>query len=203
MQAGSLRSPAQNRRDEPENLRSTIGNGSGKKTILTCWLVPAQPARSYFSSIIGDLAARFDAPAFEPHLTVYVTQMGNENAGELLKRVLADCGTYRLLISKIAFSDEFTKTVFVQFQSDEELARLSANFRRASASQNEYQLNPHLSLIYKTMPRETKEEIASSLSLPFHEVLFDSAKAVISPTKIKSREDVEAWHVVATQRLSE
>jgi hypothetical protein len=53
------------------------------------------------------------------------------------------------------------------------------------------------------MDRETKEKIVRSLSLPFKEILFDSAMAVISPAQIKSSEDVEAWRVVAEQKLWE
>jgi len=172
-------------------------SGNEAREILTCWLIPAEPARSYFASLIRDLAARFDAPIFEPHLTIYVTKAEFGNAGELLQRALTGGKPYRLAITGIDFSEEFTKTLFVQFQSNEELTALSA-----SLFQNEYQLNPHLSLIYKTMPCETKSEIATSLSLPFDEVLFDSVKAVISPAQIKSREDVEAWRVVAPQSLT-
>lgn len=169
--------------------------------ILTCWLIPAEPARGYFASLIGDLATQFDAPAFEPHLTVYVTTAGNDNAADLLERVVAGCRAYSLLAAGVDYAEEFTKTVFVRFKPNEPVTRLSANFREASTIKNDYQINPHVSLIYKTMPGETKAAIANSLSLPFHEVRFDEAKAVISPAEIKSRKDVEAWRVVATQQL--
>ena len=169
--------------------------------ILTYWLIPAEPARSHFASLIGNLAARFDAPVFEPHLTIYTAPLGNENAAGLLERVLINRGTYRLLVSGVDYADEFTRTVFVQFQPDEGLTQLSADLRQASTIKNDDKINPHLSLIYKTMPRGTKAEIANSLSLPFQEVRFDSAQAVISPAEIRSREDVEAWRVVATQKL--
>lgn len=53
------------------------------------------------------------------------------------------------------------------------------------------------------MPDEAKVEIARSLVLPFNEIVFDCVKAVISPARIESREDVEAWRVVATQKLTE
>lgn len=170
--------------------------------ILAYWLVPAEPARSFFASVISDLAARFDAPVFEPHLTVYATAKGDDNADDVLHRLLEDCEPCRLPVRGIDYSDEFTKTMFVQFEASERLMQLSSDLRRASVFQNDYQLNPHLSLIYKTMPREAKEEIAHSLALPFDEVVFASAKAVVSPAKIESREDVEAWQVVATQRLT-
>ena len=170
---------------------------------LAYWLMPTEPARDYFASLIARLAARYNAPGFEPHLTVYATKNADEDAGDVLRRAIGNTNPFRLLIRGISYSDKFTKTLFVEFEQSDQLAQLSQNLRRASALQNEYELNPHVSLIYKTMPAETKAEIASSLSLPFHEVRFDSAKAVISPAQIESRADVEAWRVVATQRLKE
>jgi hypothetical protein len=171
--------------------------------ILTYWLIPAEPARSHFAAAISDFAARFDAPIFEPHMTVYATIMGKEDGAAVLEQVVAESRTYSLRISGVSYSDEFTKTVFLQFHPSEALSRLSADFRGASSIKDEYELNPHLSLIYKTMPPERKAEIANCVSLPFEEVRFDSAWAVISPADIQSREDVEAWRVVATQKLTE
>ena len=170
---------------------------------LAYWLVPTEPARNYFVLLIGRLAARFNAPCFEPHLTVYATRKADEDAGDVLRRAMGGRSPFRLSIRGISWSDKFTKTLFVEFEPNDQLVQLSADLRRASAVQNEYELNPHLSLIYKIMPDETKKEIASSLSLPFREVRFDVAKAVISPADIKSREDVEAWRVVATEQRSE
>ena len=169
--------------------------------ILTYWLIPAEPARSYFAAVISDFAARFDAPVFEPHVTIYTIPLGNEKAADVLDRVLADRGTYRLLVSSVDYGDEFTKTVFVQFQRNKALTQLNADLWRASAIKNDETINPHVSLLYKTLPRQTKEEIATSVRIPFTEVQFDSAKAVISPADIKSREHVEAWRVVATRKL--
>jgi hypothetical protein len=170
--------------------------------ILTYWLIPAEPARSYFRSLISDLARRFDAPVFEPHVTLYVTEPGNENPAEVLRETFRNIEPPRLSITAINYSDEFTKTLFVEFQPDDLLASLNEKLRAGSASQHKYQLNPHLSLIYKTMSRETKMELANSLRLPFDEVLFASAKALISPARIEARADVEAWRVVAEVTFS-
>jgi 2'-5' RNA ligase len=171
--------------------------------ILTYWLTPAEPAHRYFTSVISELAAQFDAPVFEPHLTVYVTKAEDEKATESLSRALANRPPYRLSVSGIRYSGKFTKTVFVQFGPKRELTALTESLRSVSNSDREYQLQPHLSLIYQTMPDEAKAEIACSLVLPFNEIVFDCAKAIISPTPVRSREDVEAWRVVATQKLTE
>ena len=173
-----------------------------KDEIVTYWLVPAEPARSYFDSLIRNLAARYDAPVFEPHMTIYTTGRSDKNAADLLQRVLTASGVYRLRVRDIDCSDEFTKTLFVQFEPNEDVTQLTHDLQRASALKHEYEFNPHLSLIYKTLPRETKVDIANSVNLPFNEVQFDAAKAVISPSDIQSREDVEGWRVVATEKLT-
>jgi 2'-5' RNA ligase len=170
--------------------------------IVTYWLTPAEPARSYFSSLISDLAARFDAPVFEPHVTVYVTNADRENPNTVLTDVMSQRHEYRLAIRGLDYSDKFTKTLFLQFAPDPGLARLSQDLQRASASRTDYELNPHLSLLYKDMDQETKRGLAASIALPFTDVIFDRVKAVVSRATISSRKDVEAWRVVAEQRLS-
>lgn len=174
-----------------------------QKAIVAYWLMPAEPPRRFFASTIAELAARFDAPLFEPHVTIYAAGKGEDIPAEVLSRALTDCNPFRLSVRNIQYSDEFTKTVFVQFEPSPPLSRLSRALQQASALHDEYQLNPHLSLIYKKMTRSAKIEVSASISLPFTEMLFDSAKAVICPARIKSRQDVEAWRVAAVQRLTE
>jgi 2'-5' RNA ligase len=170
--------------------------------ILTYWLIPAEPARSHFRSLIQNLARRFDAPVFEPHVTLYVTEPGNENPAGVLRETFRNIKPPSHFITTINYSDEFTKTLFVEFRPDESLVSLNEKLRACSASQPEYQLNPHLSLIYETMSSETKEQLANSLRIPSDDVRFDSAKAVISPARIEERADVEAWRVVAEESFA-
>ena len=131
-------------------------SADGANEILTCWLIPAEPGRSFFRSLINDLAQRFDAPVFEPHVTLYVTAAANEQAARVLETAIVDSKPLRLFVGSVDFSDEFTKTLFVLFQPDAALKTLSEKLRSGSGLQREYELNPHLSLIYKKMPIETK-----------------------------------------------
>jgi 2'-5' RNA ligase len=176
---------------------------SGIEKIVTYWLTPAEPARSYFASVISDLAKEFDAPVFEPHVTLYVLPAANEQPARALETVIANLKPLRLSVAGIDYSDQYTKTLFVQFRPDPAVEKLLDKLRRTSISHREYELNPHLSLIYKKIPGETKAQIAGSLGLPFDDVRFDSVKAVISPAKIESREDVEAWRVIAAESFTE
>jgi hypothetical protein len=171
--------------------------------IITYWLCPAEPARSHFAALISDLAARFDAPVFEPHITIYVTKAEREPPGEVLGSVVPKREPYRLSVVGLDYSAKFTQTLFVRFAAHGQLTRLSEDLRRASAAQSDYELNPHLSLLYKTMDRETKSELAGAITLPFTDATFDTVKAVLSPGKIKSRHEVNAWRVVAERKLTE
>jgi 2'-5' RNA ligase len=168
---------------------------------LTYWLIPAEPARSWFRSLIDDLARRLDAPVFEPHVTLGVSNIADENLGAVLENALQQFEPHRLLVDGLDSSQEFTKTLFVQFQPDALLTKLNEKLRSASASPLEYELNPHLSLVYKRMPPKAKNEIMHSIDLPFTDVEFDSVQAVIIPAKIESRQDIEACSVVATRHL--
>jgi hypothetical protein len=170
--------------------------------ILTFWLLPAEPARTHFQKMIRDLAKRFDAPLFEPHLTIYVTSPQNENAIDLLRRALTGAKPFQLIIEQLEFSEKFTETLFLRFRHDTALCALATKFQALSVSQREYKVNPHLSLMYKTMPDAAKAKLAGSIRLPFEKVLFDSARSVISPARITSREHVEAWRVAACEKIS-
>jgi len=175
---------------------------SEPNSLLAYWIAPAEPAREFFVSTIAKLATRFDAPLFEPHLTIYVSRKSDENPEEVLNVAFAGCKPFRLSVREIQCSDEFAKTVFVQFDPTEALTRLSVALRQASRLHDEYHLDPHLSVIYKEMTRNERVDVATSIHVPFTEVLFVSAKLIVCPMSIRSREDVEAWRVVAAQELS-
>ena len=169
------------------------------KTIVAYWLIPAESTRSFFASTIARLAARFDAPVFEPHVTIYAGEKRDEIPAQVLSRALTGCKPFRLSARDIQYSDEFTKTLFVRFEPSPTLSHLSQALQQASARHDEYELDPHLSLIYKKMTLAAKIEVVDSVKPPFADVLFDSAKAIISSPRVESRRDVEAWHIAAEQ----
>ena len=158
-------------------------------------------ARGNLSAIIKGLAMRFDAPVFEPHVTVFTTAASDRDPAETLEQLRLD-RTFQLSVRGLDCSDEFTKTLFIQFEPDAGLSRLSEDLRGASGSESECELNPHLSLIYKDMSPHAKQELAGQIYIPFSEIAFDLIKAVLSPAEIKSHEDVEAWRTVAERNLT-
>ena len=173
-----------------------------KQTVIAYWLIPSEPARSFFHRIINDLARRCDAPVFEPHLTIHVGADRADAAENALGDAARECKLIGLAPLGIDQSDEFIKTLFVQFAMSAELRKINDMIREAANDSSQYELNPHLSLLYKKLEAAARGELAASIDVPFSEVTFDAIKAVrcVSPTQ--SRADVKAWRVVASVSLS-
>ena len=170
--------------------------------VIAYWLIPAEPAREFFCLFIANLARQHDAPVFEPHVTIHVGANDVDAAERAVSKAARDCKLITLKDLGIGHSDEFIKTLFVKFATSEKLQQLNAIIRTAAEDSCEYELNPHLSLLYKNIPGTARQELAASIKLPFSEVVFDELKAVrcISPTR--NRSNVEAWRIVATTKLS-
>ena len=173
-----------------------------KQTVIAYWLIPSEPAHSFFQQIINDLARRCDAPVFEPHVTIHVGADRADAAENALGNATRECKLIGLTPLGIDQSPEFIKTLFVQFAMSAELRKINNVIREAANDSAQYELKPHLSLLYKKMETAARRELAASINVAFSEVIFDAIKAVrcVSPTQ--SRADVEAWHVVWGQALS-
>jgi 2'-5' RNA ligase len=172
-----------------------------RRIVIAYWLIPTEPAHSYFQSVINHLAQRYNAPKFEPHVTIHVGANCPDTVGAVLSKAAQGCERIVLHALGIGGSSEFIKTLFVQFAVTTQLQQLSQSIRTAAQDSSDYQLNPHLSLLYKTMSNQDRSLLTHSIEVPFPEATFDSLKAVrcISPTL--SRADVEAWRVVAEEPL--
>jgi len=172
-----------------------------RQTVIAYWLIPSEPARSFFQRIIKDLARLYGAPVFEPHVTVHVGADQADAAAKALEQAARECKLTGLTPNGIDESDEFIKTLFVRFAMSTELRKISGIIRNAAHDSSQYELKPHLSLLYKKIEATSRRELAASINVPFSEVTFDAIKAVrcVSPTK--SGADVEAWGLVAARML--
>jgi 2'-5' RNA ligase len=179
-----------------------VGATVPRRTVIAYWLMPSEPAHSCFQQIVNGLARRYDAPVFEPHVTVHVGADHADAAKQAIAHAARECTPITLTPIGIHESEEFVKTLFVQFAVNAELRRFNEIIGNAAHDSSQYHLEPHLSLLYKKMETVTRRELAASIYVPLSEVTFDTIKAVrcLSPTQ--SRADVEAWRVVAAASLS-
>ena len=172
-----------------------------RQTVIAYWLIPSEPARSFFQRIINDLARSYDAPVFEPHVTVHVGADQADAAAKALEEAARECKLTGLTPLGIDESDEFIKTLFVQFAMSAELRKINCIIRQATKDSPQYELKPHLSFLYKNLESATRSELAASITMPFSEIPFDSLQAIrcVSPTQTAI--DVEAWELIAARTL--
>jgi len=172
-----------------------------RQTVIAYWLIPAEPAHSFFHRVIDDLARRYEAAAFEPHVTLHVGADRADSAQEALAESVRECTPIKLKPLGIQQSDEFVKTLFVQFELTSELSHVKGIVRDAAHDSSQYDLQPHLSLLYNKMEAAVRRELAASIVVPFSEVTFDRIKTVrcLSPTQCRA--DVESWRVIGAEEL--
>jgi 2'-5' RNA ligase len=173
-----------------------------RQAVIAYWLIPAEPARSFFHRVIDDLARRYQAAVFEPHVTLHVGADRADSAQQALAESARECTPIKLKPLGIQQSDEFVKTLFVQFALTAELRQLNEIIRDAGQDSSQYDLKPHLSLLYNKMEAAVRRELAASIVVPFSQITFERIKAVrcVSPTQ--SRADVESWRVIGAEGYS-
>ncbi len=192
------------------NLKRSDGNTVADaapckmSTAIAYWLTPAEPTRGFFEKLIVHLARRYDAPVFEPHVTIHVgPDRADAAAEQIVSRAAISCEPIRLEVLDVHHSSEFTQTLFVQLALNAKLQRLSELIRQRSPTSFPYHLNPHASLLYRRMSLAARRKLARSIKLPFSEIVFDSVKAVRCASPTRNRAEVEAWRVIATKSLDE
>ena len=170
-----------------------------KKPAIVYWLLPAKPERELFCELIRILRKEFGAANFEPHLTLSVITKDRQSPKKTLEQIRLR--KVRLTVRGVAFSAKFTKTLFVRFKSSPELRKLVMNLGRATKARAKAPKDPHVSLVYKKIPRATKKSLAAVLRLPFRTAVFDSIAAARMTLPVRNGADVRKWKIVARKSL--
>ena len=170
-----------------------------KKTSTVYWLLPAKPQRELFCDLVTILRKEFRAPNFEPHLTLFSIGKDRQPPKKTLQQMRGR--RIRLTARGVGFSPTFTKTLFVRFKASPELRKLVADFGRVTKSRVKAPSDPHVSLVYKKIPRATKKSLAAVLKLPFRTVVFDSIAAVRCVSPSRTAADVKSWKILGRKSL--
>ena len=166
-----------------------------KAHAIAYWLLPEAAAREVFLREIRRLAKDFGAPLFEPHVTIFIAP---ENSRAPLE-VLRELGpvNIELAIHSIGFSEQFTKTLFVQFERNSALQQLGNAIWKAKGARNRYLIDPHLSLLYAKLPSKTKQRLADNTRLRFRNVGFTSICVMRCARPTTRAIEVEQWKLLA------
>jgi hypothetical protein len=172
------------------------------KTKIAFWLIPAQEDLDYFQEIIDTLAKEYKAPSFTPHLTIYSGEYESaESLDILIEQATLGITSLSLSVEQVLYTQEFTKSLFVQFHQNSTLSQISETLSSCAKISSKFTLNPHLSLIYQYLTEEIKKKLITKISLPKSEILFNEVRVISTPSKVETREDVEVWKLLLTKHL--
>jgi len=154
------------------------------------WLTFSKSDREYLKNIIDKISEKYQAPKFEPHITIYGLIDSEISLIETIaKEITLNQNSFLVKKSEILQSDELWKTVFIELKTSQQLESIHKEFKKYFEKISKYEFNPHISLIYKILPTEERIKIINELNIRKE---FAVSKLAIQ----KFFPDVEKWKIV-------
>ena len=160
------------------------------------WLTFSKNDREYLKKIIDTISENYQAPKFEPHITVYGLVDSEESfLDKIVQKMALNCNSFLVTRSEILQSDELWKTVYIELKMNNQLELINNNLRKYLKKISKYEFNSHISLIYKILSIKEKVKIISGLDIK-NEFVID--KLVIQ----KFFPNIEKWQIVKEYNLA-
>jgi 2'-5' RNA ligase len=175
-----------------------------KTSDFSFWLIPEEEEKQKWQKVIDDLAKRYQVYSFIPHITIYWLGEVNVSVKTIVKKT-EEIASFLKPISlkplRVDYSEIFTKTLFIQFEKNNQSINVYQKFKEKFSSYNVYDFNPHLSLIYKNqMPVLEKEKIKKEIKLP-KSIKFNQLMVILNKKgTIKKEKDVLNWEIVYSKK---
>ena len=166
------------------------------KNVIVYWLLPETAAREVFAKKIRELARRFKAPVFAPHVSIFIAPENSRPPAEILREL--GSVMLELTIHSIQFSEQFTKTLFIQFERSVPLQELGDRIWKASRTAEQYIIDPHMSLLYANLSAERKRALVDDMRFPFRNVGFSSICAMRCAQPTVTVAEVEHWRLLSS-----
>jgi Cyclic phosphodiesterase-like protein len=169
--------------------------------MISIWLTPTSNDRSELSAVIDDLAVAFDAPIFEPHVTIATSDATAVVITDALRTTTKGIQAIRLNAAKVGFSRNLTNGLYISMDASDQFRSLVYAIHQSHPSLNFRDTEPRLSLLYRVGTEAWKRQIAQSLDFSNRTYEFDTIKVVQMHDSIENGSDVTDWNVQSTIRL--
>lgn len=197
----SAQSQAYNSKVKPlleGHLRST----SKQLPRVAFWLVPQLEERKKLQSLIVELAERFSAPVFVPHVTVYSCwRTAQQRELAVIAGLAGNCQPITMALPGLAEKDRLTQTLFCELQKSVALTRLFHSLEEGLLPSAGRELEPHLSLLYQNLPASVREALVRETMIPLQEIRCDELWAVAIPGQLNAPDDFRGWQTLLIRRL--
>ena len=158
--------------------------------MISIWLIPAPEDAQYIQVIIDKLSTNYQAPVFSPHCTLYSPiDLPIEELKKILERSAKNMESFYVKKTTISYTEDIWKTIFIELLRSSELEQLQQTVIRQFHVEQPYEFSPHISLLYKEIPDNKKENIIRNLQLK-NSFKMDKIAAV------RTGPNVDKWETV-------
>lgn len=154
--------------------------------------MPTGEVYEKLNSLISQLSEKYNAPYFEPHITLISEILGLEK--EIVSKtdqLASVVQPYRIEFSRVEYLDEYFKCLFIRVKETDAIMRANQKARKIFGRETDSQYIPHLSLVYGDFSPQTKKEIIREIGREFN-LGFDVDRIHLFSTNGKP----EVWHRV-------
>jgi hypothetical protein len=135
-------------------------------------------------------------------VTVYIGAGEVEEACSAARLAASSFAPIELHPEKLDSTPIFTKTLFIQFGKSSTASELSKTLRSKMLAPSDYELNPHLSLMYKNIHEIERLNLCQTLHVPQSSYVFDTLSVIRSgPQPILEEEQIRRWIHVHSYEL--
>jgi hypothetical protein len=165
--------------------------------MISIWLTPAAKDKKELAAIIADLAAHFDTPKFEPHITVATSPATPDEIKEPLRVALRKTRVVRMDACQIGYSTNFTNSLYISMNASHYYASLVRAVQESHSDLLLPKNEPRLSLLYRANEEAFKRKIAQSFEVNGKTYEFNAIKVVQMHHPVESIRDVASWRIKA------
>ena len=144
--------------------------------------------------IIATLSEKYlDGKFFLPHITCFGSTVSSETENDELIKIIKKIKPFKIKLNKISFEKRISKTLFIEVESNHEMYEVLKIFEKVF--DQKFDLNPHISLIYKEDLDFTEREKLANL-LKFPKII--EVNALLRYTNDSSAKNFSKWE---TERI--
>ncbi len=162
---------------------------------FSAWLIPTAYQRDALFEIISDLSTQYGSPCFQPHLTIGCGSLARpEQLGKIAEEACDSISPLTLPVKGIEHSSFYYKCVYLALESNPELALCFRKLAALPDTPLDFELQPHISLIYREISLEVRQKLVDQIKLDFETVVFDGIQFVLQVAGKTGDADVTSWN---------
>ncbi len=166
------------------------------------WIVPKGEVGERLQKLITDLAERFDAPAFVPHMTLVANIFAKDDELDAVRHNIADfvkrIKPLKITLTSYGYKDEEFRCLYLLAEGNGvvELYR-TANEVFPQVAREHFAALPHISVLYGSHDEATKKEIIAENAITPLTFTLDSCDLYFT------NNPVESWKLILSVKTEE